>query len=325
MNTKCPICTRVKGKRDCLLKGGALICQKCCATLRSTETCSECHHFQEVEKHKLQKMINSGTLHQLAPQIPEVEDAVDRALIFLEQSMSSRAEELLLPLLQSHPENHSVHYGIGCLHLINKNFPEAVIHFKKATKIFPYFVEAWQNLSTVCRETEDFHLSITAAQKAVQLSPVDSPIASNTRKFLKNISAHLAKQGLTMEQFLANLETFDQAHSQLENGNYKAAIDGFHSVLETDKKHVQSHGNLALCYAMLGDKTNALYHLNKALDLDPEYTIASDNLLAVEKMTDGTPLDLPMQHISSFTTDVTTESPTHYRGRSDGRFGRGED
>lgn len=305
MITKCPICTRVKGKRDCLLKGGALICQKCCATLRAPETCSECRHFQEVEKHKLQKMINSGTLHKLAPEIPEVEDAVDRALVYLEQRMPARAEEILVPLLESHPENHSVHYAIGCLHLIKENLPEAAIHFKKATEIFPYFVEAWQNLSSVSRETGDFLLSITAAQKVVQFSQVNSPLATKNRKFLKNISAHLAKQGQTLEQFIANLEQFNHAYSLLENGNYKDSIAGFHRILKSDNAHVQTHGNLGLCYAMIGDKTNALHHLHKALEIDSDYTVASGNLIAVEKMTDGTPLNIPMQHINSFKTKLT--------------------
>lgn len=51
----------------------------------------------------------------------------------------------------------------------------------------------------------------------------------------------------------------------------------FKLILESEPNHVQSHGNLGVAYAGLGDRVAAVRHLDKAIELDPEYEPANDN------------------------------------------------
>ena len=59
----------------------------------------------------------------------------------------------------------------------------------------------------------------------------------------------------------------------------------FNSVLQLESNHTQSHGNLGIAYAALGDRDAALRHLNRAIELDPRYEPAIVNrrvLLALQ-------------------------------------------
>jgi tetratricopeptide (TPR) repeat protein len=60
-------------------------------------------------------------------------------------------------------------------------------------------------------------------------------------------------------------------------GNLLAKFVRFKLILESEPNHVQSHGNLEFAYAGLGDRVAAVRHLDKAIELDPEYEPAIDN------------------------------------------------
>ena len=61
----------------------------------------------------------------------------------------------------------------------------------------------------------------------------------------------------------------------------------FAQVLATQKDHVQSHGNMGIAYAGLGNRQQALECLDKAIELDPGYEPAMVNRLAIASLKDG--------------------------------------
>jgi tetratricopeptide (TPR) repeat protein len=71
--------------------------------------------------------------------------------------------------------------------------------------------------------------------------------------------------------------------------HYEAADDLFNQVLAQNPDRVQSHGNVALAYAGLGQKTLALQHLDKALALNPTYEPAIQNRKIIEAIEEGEP------------------------------------
>jgi lipoprotein NlpI len=54
-----------------------------------------------------------------------------------------------------------------------------------------------------------------------------------------------------------------------------------------NKRHPQSYGNLGLCYAQLGRKADALAALDKALEIDPKYELATVNRAVIESLHEG--------------------------------------
>ena len=69
----------------------------------------------------------------------------------------------------------------------------------------------------------------------------------------------------------------------------RASHDLFKRVLNENPDHVQSYGNMALAYAGLGNRSEAMACFEHAVELDPNYQPALDNRAVIEQMRDGEP------------------------------------
>lgn len=306
MPAKCPICTTTRGKRDCLLKNGDLICPRCCAQTRSPETCSPCPHFKKAEEEKIKKLINSGTLHSLIEINPEVENSVDQALIQIENSRFSKGEEILFPLLEKHPNDHLVHYGLGCLYAMQEEYPRSVSHFEKSVELFPHFLAGWHNLGMSYRKVVNIKGAVTCAQKVMELGAFNDREVVSSREFVSDFKKMVREQyNFTLEEYFRNQALFDQAFEEMTAGDIPAAIQSFHDVLKDEPTHHQSYGNLGLCYGMLGEKEKALAHLDKALELNPDYEVAALNRPTIEALEPGEKLEKSMRTVNYGATGIT--------------------
>jgi tetratricopeptide (TPR) repeat protein len=84
-------------------------------------------------------------------------------------------------------------------------------------------------------------------------------------------------EGLTLDRYLENQRCFAQAFTHLKAGRFEKAIQGFADVLRVAPASVPFHGNMGLLYAGMGDRDRAIVHLEKAIELDPNYQPAIDN------------------------------------------------
>ncbi|MFC1863639.1 tetratricopeptide repeat protein [Thermodesulfobacteriota bacterium] len=73
----------------------------------------------------------------------------------------------------------------------------------------------------------------------------------------------------------------------MEKIAWQQAIAGFQKCIKLNKKHPQSFGNLGLCYAQLGQKTDAIAAFDRALEIDPNYEPAMVNKAVVESLPEG--------------------------------------
>lgn len=283
----CPICTLTKGRRDCLLHNKKLICSRCCAELRSAETCSECPHFSEAEKHTIEKIKNGGSAEFLLKINPEVEEQVDKALSLLDQGNHETAKQSMSSILSENPDNYLAHYGMGCVHAQNEEINKAFDHFKISVDIFPYFSEGWHNMGAACQKLRNLPLALVCARKVLLYGSPEHAEYSFNKKFIHFMTASAAEDGLTLDQYIENGFLFFDSFDSMEQGNYETAKAGFIKVLSIDKNHIQSHGNLGLCYAFSGEKSLAIEHFDKALEIDPHYDIAKTNKMRISALAEG--------------------------------------
>lgn len=238
----------------------------------------------------------------------EVEDKVDQALKHIDKKRFDKAKNLLTPLLKNYPLQASVHFAMGVYHGRQDETTEAISYFEEAVNLLPNFVEAWHNLGQAYRQNFDVLGAICAARKVVECAEEDQhdqELAAQNQDFIDNLDVHIMEaEGLKLDDYVIVLENFDAAFIQLQKGNYSSAIKGFETVLQSTPRNQQTHGNIANCYANLGDKTKALYHIEKSLEIDPTYQVAIDNKLIFEAMTDGEPLDLPQQTVKYSATGL---------------------
>ena len=273
--------------------------------MREPDTCTDCPHFSNTQKHAHAKMIQKRTPDFLIELNPKIEEAVDNALIILDNGDPTRAEQLIAPLLEEHPLNHLVHYAMGCVYAFTERSRESIPYFKKSVEIFPYFEEGWNNLGNAYLKTGKAHHTIICARKVIELGAPSDALVKNWQRLIKKLTQSFAEDGLTLDEYIANAELFEQAYDHMQNGKVMQAKQSFLKVLTLEKNHVQTHGNLAICYAMLGDKKNALSYIDKALELDPDYELARANRPVLVAMKDGEKLTTPPKTVEYYSTGMT--------------------
>jgi tetratricopeptide (TPR) repeat protein len=224
---------------------------------------------------------------------PDVDDKVDRVLERLERGQHENVEADLTALLKAYPDYHITNFAMGVYRAkIEEDPVGAIPFFEKAIEIFPYFSEAHYNLGNCACKAAQIRKAVLSYRAALRYSAGDDTVASLARKELKHLEQIVTHDSpfKNLDAYLENQLLFDQAFQELTNKNSKRAVEGFQKVLEQNPNHVQSHGNLGLAYAQLGQKALALECLNKALALDPGYEPAQFNRLNVERMQEGEPL-----------------------------------
>jgi len=108
-------------------------------------------------------------------------------------------------------------------------------------------------------------------------------------KFLENLARQHNR--MSLEQYLAQEDRFSAAYDHLSHGRAEEAIEGGQQVLAVEPRHVQSHGNLGIAYAMRGNRERALEYLERALELDPSYAPAAGNRMRVLALAPGQRLE----------------------------------
>jgi tetratricopeptide (TPR) repeat protein len=120
--------------------------------------------------------------------------------------------------------------------------------------------------------------AIACLRKVIELDGGRGSVGRQAKADLDALASSIRKSsGLTLDGYMKNAARFKYAFGCLMDGGFEEAIRGFNAVLESEPRHVQSHGNLGLAYAALGDKVAAIRHLDKAIELDPAYEPAIDN------------------------------------------------
>lgn len=187
----------------------------------------------------------------------------------------------------SEPTSHEYYYAKGTICLMKKEYKEAIPYFERALRIFPFFQQAWLNLGCALIKT----ISISNAYDALQIALLLSEPGKNTYDVAKENLDDLEDSirhvnNVSLDVFIKRMKKFEKHFREMKTDT-AAAARGFEELLTEDPNHVQTHGNLGLCYAMLGRKADAEKELKKALELDPKYTVASHNLQLLDNVTEG--------------------------------------
>ena len=222
---------------------------------------------------------------------PDLDEAVDHALQRLEKGEGKRVESEITELLEQNPDYHLTNYARGVyLAMVEKAPAAAIPFFEKAVAILPPFAEAHFNLASAARGALDIPKAVAAYRAAVRYSQ-DDGIAEMARKEIQRLEEILLKTTpfASLDAYLANARLFDRAFECLNRREFGQAAELFQRVLTENPKHVQSHGNLALAYAGLGRRADALACFDRALELDPDYEPAILNRRIALRMREGEP------------------------------------
>jgi len=271
----------------CDLKAEVLICSRCCAAIRNPG-CGGCIHFVQAEKYADKKLKVGCAKRFIARIDPEVNQAVEDALVLSEKRKIAEAEELIKDLLKKHPDIYYVQYAMGTVQALKGNYADSIIYFDKCIEIFPYCGEAWFNRGTSCMRMADMGNALKSFEKAVAFANEEDDYAADAKKQICTLENIIYQStGLSPEDYVLSSNEFAQAFVAMNARNYNKAIKGFNKVLSFDKNHVQSYGNLGICHAFLGEKQAALAAFDRALAIDPDYGPAMGNKAILLSLKEG--------------------------------------
>lgn len=222
----------------------------------------------------------------------EVENAVDDALACVERGDISKGEEILRELQIQYPRNHMVNYGIGVVNAFKGQYDDAIKYFTRATDIFPYFIEAHFNKAVAYKSKLDIKNMVRSFKEVISIGDPHDDMVQKANSFVAELEQQIIATGnITLEHYFQAQEKFETAFSYMEKKEWQKAIRGFEECLMINKRHPQSYGNLGICYAQLGRKSEALAALDKALEIDPHYEPAIVNRSLIESLDKGEKLE----------------------------------
>ncbi|MCK5132794.1 MAG: tetratricopeptide repeat protein [Candidatus Sabulitectum sp.] len=282
---RCIICKTRKVSRQCS-KFDTFICSVCCADNRDEELCSGCAHFKAAKNYRLTKTIPKKVV-SINPVEFELIDTVNDFLELAESGRPRRARRKLEHLNNIYPDNELIYFAIGVTHAFQKNNQKAEHCFKRAIEISPSYAEAHFNLGALYKLELELYKSVIHFQKVCELSD-DAELVEKAEEVLTSYENTFKKSdGTDLNTFLETHETFTLAFAELEQKNWKQAIETFKKVLGTVPNHLASLGNIGMCYGQLTQYTKAITYLDRALEIDPEYGPAINNKAQYSVLQDG--------------------------------------
>jgi tetratricopeptide (TPR) repeat protein len=270
------------------------------------------------EEYRLNKIRESNARHFVAEINEEVENAVDQALATVERGQIDKGKAAILELFKEHPRNHTVHFGLGVVYAKKKHYDEAIACFDKATEIFPYFAQAYFNKGVACKENLDPTRAVEAFRKAVAVGDHKEDYVREANRFIAGMERTVRENhGIGLDTYLEGEKIFNDAFSCMKRKEWGRALEGFELSLAKNKTHVQSHGNMGICYARLGRKREALQALDKALEIDPSYGPALFNRTLIERLREGEILkdDETKMEVVEYYKDSFCEKNRNHRGK----------
>ena len=125
-------------------------------------------HLQKGEIYQARDLIIK--LSEKYPELGSVKQL--KAQLMISQGKIDKGLKIFQDLVDCEPQNQSYTYNLGWAYMINKNYPEAKIYFKKVLKLNPQYPEANLNLGGIFwMQDHDYQSAIQYFRNEINMNP----------------------------------------------------------------------------------------------------------------------------------------------------------
>lgn len=197
--------------------------------------------------------------------------------------------ERLLNYLSPHaPQRVEVLAQLGTAQAMLQNFPQSYEALTEALALDSNDAEIWYNRSLAGRFTLRIGQALRDIERAVELN-TRSELNEQFDEALK-ISREMAEESIklrgpdfTVDQLIEQEDLFQEGLKLMEAGKWKGAEQAFRASIAMGDCLPQPWGNLGVCLLMQERYDESEEALRHALVIDPNYTIAKNNLALLAK------------------------------------------
>ncbi len=214
-------------------------------------------------------------------------EALERGLEYLEAGRPRAARRRLERFVQQQPDNAEGRSALGVCLLELDEIDGAIDQLSEAIRLEPgQALHRW-NLASAAKQADRMGGCYLALRDYLSL-PDDAEGAAERRDEAKSFVRAYERMlrgnhpGVPLRDVLRGEELFARAYAALSEGRHAEAANGFENVLALVPRHYPSWGNLGAAYLALDRTAEAQRCLERALELNPDYTIAKHNLLLIQ-------------------------------------------
>ncbi len=162
---------------------------------------------------------------------------------YLQQAEYAKAAEIYQQAIRLAPENYIDYSNLGAAYLFQGNQEAAIHALEESIKLRPA-AGAYTNLGTAFYQLRRFTEAANTYQQALKLSDHDPDAWGN----------------------LADAYQYGGQPAKAKDA-YRRQLELLNQQLQVNPQDAERQGDAASCYAMLGDKDNAMSHLSRSLEL----------------------------------------------------------
>jgi tetratricopeptide (TPR) repeat protein len=214
--------------------------------------------------------------------------ALERGLAYLEAGRPRAARRRLERFVAANPDHAEGRSALGVCLLELDELDAAIAHLQAAARLEPDEALHRWNLAAAAKQAERMGGAYLALREYNTLRDEGDGAAERQKEAKSFIRAYErmlreSHPGVPLSDVLRGEELFARAYAALTEGRPEDAQRGFEEVLELVPRHYPSWGNLGAAYLALEKREDAIRCLRRALELNPDYALARQNLQMLEE------------------------------------------
>ena len=212
------------------------------------------------------------------------------AVIVLKRVGDNEGSKVSMTALKA-PEPAKKAFGKGAVAMTNEKWADAQKNFERAVEIYPDYAAAWSDLGEVYHHQSNPKEARTAWEHAVQADPdYVKPYVQLARLALEEHrmedAANIADRAIKLNPvefpsiyFYDAAANYNLKHFDVAERSARRAIE-----LDANREIPRAHLLLGSALAARGDRTGALEHMRKYLELSPNASDAADVTKMIERI-----------------------------------------